>query len=529
MDVFDSPVFENLRRAAGEPRHDGRRHEEVEPRCLADWAGIVNDRLNRRASREDKQAVAGQIGDWLMRRGRILLDTLDGLNPTPYVIADDGAALPLSDDLLLVRATFAQTGLNPSEPAFRWLMEDLCARATRDGIRARLERWTAWRGDALYVSCGPSRVVVARPGEPLRTIGNGEDGVLFAADGALPEWTPTEPVSPMSLRAFRCAFEAPPEAAGYSAEAQSVLLAVYLIALLAMRPLPILAFIGAHASGKTAPAKAVAKLLRGDQGDVTAPTLAARDLKALAVRLPYVAIDNLDDMPDGDLLNELASVATGANVDLRRLYTDATVFSAPARAAVAMTTRTAAAFQGQRHDLRDRCLPIFLGDLADERRADINDLMREVLERRDAVLSWLAVGAANLTAHLDKAPAGLPGSQHYPSFNRLVYLFLASYRRADEAEPVLRAWRQAQQLAVADLDPLTEAILNYLPEGGLRGNAAAIVSELQNRGADLPYLGGGKAIARKLREARAALNLANITIQESRDEGDHTIFHIYRR
>ncbi|MBC7224672.1 MAG: hypothetical protein H5T59_10445 [Anaerolineae bacterium] len=520
MTHYDHMRYADLCEPLTRPGGNGREPEIA--MTLADLAPWVADLLKRRASREDKEAVASAIGDFLAGRGRLLLDvTGDPLNPQPYVVDDAGAILPLSDDLLLFRAMLADCGLNPTEATFNWTVADLQTRCVREGRRVRLARWTARKGDTLYVSCGPRHLVKARGSNLLTVKRNGTDGIAFAADGALPEWEPGHKGTPPGeLQAFQPPLEAPPEVPKYTPEAQRALLTAWLVGLVAgVRPLPLLTLIGARGSGKSTTARALVKVLLGENGDLSDPSLDERSFNVAVTRLPILALDNLDDEPQDWLQNALASAVTGANVTRRQLYTDAVLLSMPVTAGLVVTTRTA--LFASRPDLLERVLPIFVGDLPDKDRWGDGDLMRQVLRQRDGVLSWLAETGARVLPQMHNAPSGL--SSRFQDFAKL---FWCMYQ--GNANGVLEAWRAAQQLSVVDLDPLAAAILEYLPEDGLRGTPTEIVRELTKRGADLPHLGGGKAIGRKLRELAPTLRLAGIKMQEEQNEYGRTIMLIYK-
>ena len=499
---------------------NGRDRDPRDAERLADLAPWVTDLLSRRASREDKERVAQAIAGFLAARGRLLLDVSgDPLNPAPYVVGDGGEILPLADDLLLFRAMLSECGLNATEATFNWTVAHLQARCVQEGQRVKLARWWARRSDALYLSCGPRALVKARN---LELLPNGAEGVAFAADACLPEWTPVhEGTPPSELRALCPPLEAPPEVPAYTPEVQKALLTAWLLALVGgVRPLPLLALIGARGSGKSTAARAICKLLLGEQGDVADPSLDERSFSVAVTRLPVLAIDNLDDDPPDWLQNALAQAVTGGNVTRRQLYTDAALLSLPVTAGIVVTTRTAAF--AARPDILERVLPLFVADLPDKERWGDGDLMRQVLKERNAVLSLLAQTAGRLLPRTWNAPSGL--ASRFQDFAKLLW----AWRQEEDVQSALEAWRAAQQLSIVDLDPLAQAVLEYLPAEGFRGSASDLVRALVNRGADLPYQGGGKAIARKLRELAPTLRLAGIRLQEERDAHGHTVWAVWR-
>ena len=294
--------------------------------------------------------------------------------------------------------------------------------------------------------------------------------------------------------------------------------------------MPILGLIGDCDGGKTTTARAIARALRGSDAGVA--TLGTRnplgDLGATLTARPLAALDNLDaDVPKeiGDLL---AATATGANIESRQLYTDSTLLSRPAIAAVAVTSRTAAF--AARADISERVLPLFTCQIRDTKRVADDMLMGEVDTNRDGLLSWAVIAASAMLAEATNAPSGLPC--RFQGFARLFWARESLRGTPDNADPALRALRAAQAISVTDGDPLLAAIATHFDQitgsgGTWQGTPAELVHDLDAAGASLPYLGGGKAVARQLREGRRALELVGLTLTESR-QGSNTIFFLGR-
>jgi hypothetical protein len=187
------------------------------------------------------------------------------------------------------------------------------------------------------------------------------------------------------------------------------------------------------------------------------------------------------------------------------------------RAALALSTRTAAFV---RPDVAERTLPIITGVFEDAGRKSDSALIAEVRDKRDAVLTWLAHQAVRLLPELPHAPA-LPG--RFVDFGQVVWA-----HDHDNAAVALRALRKAQAMIVRDADPLIAAILVHADDlldqhGRWKGSASALVSALQRLEAGLPYFGGGRAIARALREGRDTLALSGLKL-ESKTSGKNTVF-----
>jgi hypothetical protein len=498
-------------------------------RQLSDLAGFVNRVLGLPRpfkARNRNRAVSYAVRQLLLAQGRLLHDVGEGEpGGTPYVVGDDGAVWPLSGDLLPVRSMLSKAGLNSSEPAFKWLIGDLEAKAFNDAPRVSLAHFWTRRDGALYISSGPTGMVRARlnDGAPtLETLSNGEGGVYFASDAVLPRWQPAAaPVPPHEVAAFRPAIVPPPDVPDYTPEVQRLLLTAWLVALVAgVRPLPALVAVGDKGGGKTHLIRAVTLLITCDE-----PTTVShddRDLWTSAVRRPVLALDNVDSAPPEWLPDLLAAAVTGVAYARRKLYTNTTEYRRVARAALALSTRTAAFV---RPDVAERTVPIVTGVFEDAGRKSDSALIAEVRDKRDAVLTWLAHQAVRLLPELPHAPA-LPG--RFVDFGRVVWA-----HDHDNAADALRALRKAQAMIVRDADPLISAILVHADalldqHGRWKGSASALVSALQRLGAGLPCFRSGKAIARTLREGKDTLALSDLSLSDRRS-GGATLFVLQRQ
>jgi hypothetical protein len=491
------------------------------------WLLVVPGvRDHRVKARDRKRGAAHVVKRLLLAQGRLVLDTGEGeATGTPYVIGDDCAVWPLVGDLLPVRAMLGRAGLNFSEPAFKWLI-DVLERAAYDyGPRVNLAHFWTKTPAALYVSSGPTAMVKAAIDSNkvrLEILENGTDGVYFASDAVLLEWTPTDkPLAPSNVGGFCPVIVTPPEVSTYTPDVQRLLFDAWLVALVAnVRPLPILAAIGDKGGGKTHLIRAVNMLATLDGPNTMSGK--ARDLWTSGINRPIVTLDNVDSVQADWLPDLLAAAVTGVVYERRKLYTDGRTVKSKVRAAFAVSTRTAAF---ARPDVAERTLPIITGVFKDVQRASDAALIQEVREKRDAVLTWLTRQAVHLLDRLPQAPT-LPG--RFVDFGRVVWAHVG-----DKATGALAALQQAQALTVGDADPLVAAILEHAEvlmgnRGYWKGTASELTRALTAEGADLPYFGGGKTIARMLREGASALALFDLSLTDERT-GGNTYFTLVRR
>jgi RepB DNA-primase from phage plasmid len=485
---------------------------------LAHFAPWVNAQLGERSGRATKATVGDAIRAWLLARGRLVCDLA---TDRPYMLADDARALPLDDQGLALLATLAAAGMNPTEPAFQWLLSDLQIAAYRDGRKIRLARWAMAEGSTLYLSCGPLGYVVASPDAPLELRANGAEGIVFAADASLPAWRhDAQPISPLELHAFQPAMITPPETPEYTPEVQRRLLAAWLCALVAgLRPLPILAALGDKGGGKSTLGRAIMRLALGPDADLSPLSADEKDFWTVATGRPVMGLDNVDATPALWLPDALAVAATGGRRQVRELYTTRTVADYAISAAVVVTSRTATF---ARPDVAERILPILTGELDDAGRCADSALTHDVAVFRDGALVYLAQTAANVLSWRAQAPRGLPA--RFLDFAEIVWSWHKATGQETAAVPTLQAWRAAQALAIGDADPLLAAILECgekVPEPDrTKVSPSALIKALGQAGAELPYMGGGKEILRKLREFTASLRLASWVV--SVDPGEHT-------
>mgnify|MGYP000648557509 CR=1 FL=1 len=266
----------------------------------------------------------------------------------------------------------------------------------------------------------------------------------------------------------------------------------------------ILALIGGKGGGKTRTADGLVKLLVGRRGTVSSAD-SAKDYWVMA-RNGVVVLDNVDEPDQYNLQDIIAASVTGAKLQRRKLYTDKVVETFVPPWGLIVTTRTGEIVS--RADLAERSLPVFLGEIEDERRRADAEIMEEVRSKRDAVLTWLALEAYRLRRKLEDLKVSV--RCRFVEFGRIVY---ALY----EDMSLIDAWSGAIALVMSEADPLVKAILRMLKPGDvISGTPSEIISQLEAMGAELPFLGGGKSISRRLREVRTALEMAGIKVEEVR-------------
>jgi hypothetical protein len=498
---------------------DGRKDEETAQAAqvlkasaeaaenLSDFKLAVRRFLNNKSSNSQKELLADTLADWGVERGRLLVaNEGDAARPVEFLVDDDGRVIELDKDDPLVKYALDDAGVNAGHLMYAWIVNRLKATANRRARRVKLERYVARRDGRIYVSCGPTKIVIAEAGiAGLRTVRNGEDGVLFTADAVLPAWDPSAaPVDPLTLAVFQPTLEPPHEAPEYTPDAQRLLLQATLVAIVGgLRPVPAVVSLGASAGGKTTLARGIVRLLRGSDGDVSTVSGDKRDFDALTTRRPVVAFDNLDGQAPPWFPDAFATAVTGGRSDGRALYTNDDVNSKPKTAALVVSTRTANF--AKRPDIVERLLPLFM--VRPSQRLPDAELFDGLDEARDGALAWLATMAVEAAACYPQAPQ-LPG--RLVDWERTVWAL--DPKRGPAA---LDAMERAQQLSIVDPDELAAAIMAYLREHEVLEGAPTDIVKLVDPQDNLPHFGGGKAIARRLRElAKGFLPKAGVKCEE---------------
>lgn len=488
------------------------------PQRLVDLQPQIDAMLQHRMNREDKAELAALLKDFFEQRGQLFQDAGSGLC---YLQDEEHRVWPITGERqqdIGLRRYLRDAGLNATDYVFAFVLEELTMAAMKH--RTPLQQSMVWRAGALYIPCGPSFLVRATLDKGLEKLANGTDGMYFVANSAIPEWQPValdDAEHPGSLQALQVAINTPPDVKEYTPEVQETLLAAWMVAFMAgIRPLPLLATLGNKGGGKSMLLRSILKLVMGQTNDLTPLTNDKRDYDTMVVNELLVGLDNVDNLPQGAdwFFDSLATTATGGINKRRQYHSLATLVNLPIVAAVMVSSRTASF---ARPDVAERTLPIFVRPFEDMERAADSDLLGALPEHRDAVLSWMAYHAVDVMDRRKRAPQGLPA--RFQDFARVVWAYCAAIGREDMVIDVLKAWRSAQSLSVGDADPLMRAIVEYLNEddtgiGLVDLSAKELIDKLKATGADIPYMGGAKNVAQRLREIKDMLGGLGVEFSE---------------
>jgi len=202
----------------------------------------------------------------------------------------------------------------------------------------------------------------------------------------------------------------------------------------------------------------------------------------------------------------IAASVTGARVQRRKLYTDKSIEQFNPPWGLIVTTRTGRIIS--RADLAERSLPIFVSEMDDLKRKSDAEIVSDVLSKRDGVLTYLALQAWKLRSEILVSPPS-PLRCRFVDFGRILWKL---YGDLD----VVDAWSKAIALLMSEADPFVRAILKVVSESGeVSGAPTELISKLQSV-EDIPFMGGGKAISRRLREITPALEMAGMKVESKR-------------
>ena len=179
---------------------------------------------------------------------------------------------------------------------------------------------------------------------------------------------------------------------------------------------PIVLMHGVKGSGKTSALRAIKKALFGEHADVSAGfTKSEGDAIAAITHNHFLIADNVDGMIKW-LGNLLASISTGTDISMRKLYRTNELSTYRPRCFVAITSRDPVSFK--RDDLADR---LFMIDL-DRRKNFIaeSELNQRVCDKRGDIWAELLTNLNRIIARINDTGLPTTSSHRLADWARLV-------------------------------------------------------------------------------------------------------------
>jgi ABC-type oligopeptide transport system ATPase subunit len=156
---------------------------------------------------------------------------------------------------------------------------------------------------------------------------------------------------------------------------------------------PLLALVGDNGSGKTFVGETIKTALLGSKAGRAENINTAESLRVSLTSNPLVIVDNLDDVDKKQaawLVKDISVACTGTTIPLRRLYTtNQKVVLEPRSWIIATSTNTA--FLNNSPALGDRAIVFTLDRMEKGGFKERAELMRPILENRNAILTDLAL------------------------------------------------------------------------------------------------------------------------------------------
>jgi hypothetical protein len=257
-------------------------------------------------------------------------------------------------------------------------------------------------------------------------------------------------------------------------DADWTLVVAWLVAALCPRgPYPVLALFATQGAGKSNTARFLRALVDPNAAALRTEPRDARDLMISAVGNWCIAYDNLSHLPAW-LSDALCRLSTGGGFATRELYSDAdeVIFDAMRPAMLTSIVELA-----ERSDLLDRCLPVSLPPIGDERRRDEKTLWAEFEAARPKILGALFDAVAGALRDLPRvnlerlprmADFAIWATAAESALGWAPGTFIAAYTRNRDA---------ANELALEE-SSIADRLLELLAKGQWEGKAGELLNAL---------------------------------------------------
>ncbi len=223
---------------------------------------------------------------------------------------------------------------------------------------------------------------------------------------------------------------------------------------------PISAWIGEKGSGKTLTMRWIGKFLMGDNFEVTTLPENKKDFTTVAHNLPIFFIDNMDKSKDW--VNDiLASVATGAKIQERELYTNMGLKEGRLNSWLAINSRDP---KFKRDDIVDRLLIFYVERL--EENIDPKLLTKTIIKNQDVLWSEYMDDLNKIISVWKKTDEGQIRSQHrivsWVVFARIVTEALDLDKK--KIDSLIDSMLMEKALFSLSDDPIVNALRKYRDE-----------------------------------------------------------------
>lgn len=248
---------------------------------------------------------------------------------------------------------------------------------------------------------------------------------------------------------------------------------------------PLLALVGDNGSGKTFVGETIKTALLGSRSGRAENINTAESLRVSLTSNPLVIVDNLDDVDKRQaawLVKDISVACTGTTIPLRRLYTtNQKVVLEPRSWIIATSTNTA--FLNNSPALGDRAIVFTLDRMEKGGFKERAELMRPILENRDAILTDLAL---RLNDYVVAWRNSTLSSTEFrvASFGLTVSKMAEQDRELDKAKDIFTKVVAKQNAVITDNHWLIQAIERFISggKGEYRVNGEELLAAAQEAG-----------------------------------------------
>jgi hypothetical protein len=293
-------------------------------------------------------------------------------------------------------------GINPADDLFRWVHEGLAIEAKEHGTKTKIHQLAYYNPETFTIyryNHSNQMYKITPEGDPFQLVDNGSDGVLFLTHRKADPFKAKPPSQPglLDRAIIRYLHLDEDESYELSIDDRVVIFECWFYGLFFDSIMPtkvIMVFLGPAGAGKSSMLRMVAMLLMGPRYNVTPITKDSRDFDAKVTNSPIAFFDNVDSRPYW-LLDRLAQVATGIDIEKRRLYTDNDTVSYPVNCFLGLTSRTP---NFRRDDVADRLLLMRLAPIKD--RIPEKQLLDELREMSGEIHGEINLRLQEIVRHL---------------------------------------------------------------------------------------------------------------------------------
>lgn len=271
--------------------------------------------------------------------------------------------------------------INGSESTWKFVLENIQTEAILNGTETTVHSFAHYGMGKLYIYKGENEVFLISS-DGITVVPNGTDEILFLNSTLEPipysRDSPSASVNRiLTIPNFQGSSNLFPQQ-----EEKLFRLWLYSLFFESLLPTkPLLLFLGVKGSGKTMGLKAVLRLLLGAKGQVLTLNRDKEDAFLASVTRNYlVAFDNVDGYIKW-LPNHLATVATGGDLPLRKLYTTNELVQYPVKCFLALTSRDPDSLT--RDDVADRLLTLRVDRLKEFKPE--GEILKEIDETRPSI------------------------------------------------------------------------------------------------------------------------------------------------